>query len=105
MAAHRDKGPSTLHIEGPLPNPYPRPKNLPDPVNAIPLLRREAWWRLIEDRKGTIDFRPMLALGMDDGTPPIDLSLPGTAEIDRDAPDLIPAAVIGIDRFRRERLG
>ena len=69
-------------------------------------LRPEAWRPLLEDRDACVMLMPILALcGDADGGSPLELDPEGDADLLVEAPDHIPACVVGIDAFWKERRG
>ncbi len=74
-------------------------------VEAI-RLRPEAWRPLLEDREALILLMPILALcGDAEGGSPLELDPEEDAELLAQAPELIPACVVGIHGFWKERCG
>jgi uncharacterized protein len=74
-------------------------------VDAV-RLRPEAWRPLLEDREALVMLMPILALCGDaeDGSP-LELDPEEDADLLAQAPALIPACVVGIDGFWKERRG
>ena len=69
-------------------------------------LRPEAWRPLLEDREALIMLMPILALcGDAEGGSPLELDPEADADLLAEAPDLIPACVVGIDAFWKDRRG
>jgi uncharacterized protein len=69
-------------------------------------LRPEAWRPLLEDQEALILLMPILALcGDAEGGSPLELDLEEDADLLAQAPDLIPACVVGIHGFWKERRG
>jgi uncharacterized protein len=74
-------------------------------VDAI-RLRPEAWRPLLEDREALILLMPILALcGDAEGGSPLELDPEEDADLLAQAPDLIPACVVGMHGFWKERRG
>jgi uncharacterized protein len=74
-------------------------------VDAI-RLRPEAWRPLLEDRVALILLMPILALcGDAEGGSPLELDPEEDADLLAQAPDLIPACVVGMHGFWKERRG
>jgi uncharacterized protein len=75
-------------------------------VDAI-RLRPEAWRPLLEDREALVLLMPILALcGEAEGGSPLELDPEAdAADLLAEAPELIPACVVGIDGFWKERRG
>ncbi len=71
-------------------------------------LRPEAWRPLLEDREALVMLMPILALCGDadaEGGSPLELDPGEDADLLAQAPELIPACVVGIDGFWKERRG
>jgi len=67
-------------------------------------MRPSAWQPLFDDNNAILYAAPIVALCLNDqGESPFDLEVPGLAKIYSNAPNLIPGAVISIDRFWRQR--
>ena len=74
-------------------------------VDAV-RLRPEAWRPLLEDREALILLMPILALcGDAEGGSPLELDPEEDADLLAQAPDLIPACVVGMHGFWKERRG
>jgi uncharacterized protein len=74
-------------------------------VDAI-RLRPEAWRPLLEDREALILLMPILALcGDAEGGSPLELDPEEDVDLLAQAPDLIPACVVGMHGFWKERRG
>ena len=74
-------------------------------VDAI-RLRPEAWRPLLEDPEVFIMLIPILALcGDEEGGSPLELDLEEDADLLAQAPELIPACVVGMHGFWKERRG
>ena len=71
-------------------------------------LRPEAWRPLLEDREALVLLMPILALCGDaegEGGSPLGLDPEAEADLLAEAPELIPACVVGIRGFWEERRG
>lgn len=69
-------------------------------------MRPDAWQPLFQDSHAILNLAPILSLTQDEnGNLAHELQNPDIAEIHANAPDLIPEAVIRIDRFWRQRHG
>ncbi len=71
-------------------------------------LRPEAWRPLLEDREARVMLMPILALCGDaegGGGSPLELDPEADADLLAEAPELIPACVVGIAAFWKERRG
>jgi uncharacterized protein len=76
-------------------------------VDAV-RLRPEAWRPLLEDRGALVLLMPILALCGDaeaEGGSPLGLDLEADADLLAEAPGLVPACVVGIQGFWKERRG
>ena len=74
-------------------------------VDAV-RLRPEAWRPLLEDREALVMLMPILALcGDAEGGSLLELDLEEDTDLLDQAPELIPACVVGIDGFWKERRG
>jgi uncharacterized protein len=76
-------------------------------VDAV-RLRLEAWRPLLEDREALVLLMPILALCGDadaEGGSPLGLDPEADADLLAEAPELIPACVVGIRGFWKERHG
>src|SRR4051794_38416669 len=68
--------------------------------------RPEAWRPLLEDREACVMLMPILALcGDAEGGSPLELDPETDADLLAEAPDLIPACVVGIAAFWKDRRG
>jgi uncharacterized protein len=68
--------------------------------------RPEAWRPLLEDREACAMLMPILALcGDAEGGSPLELDPETDADLLAEAPDLIPACVVGIAAFWKDRRG
>ena len=74
-------------------------------VDAV-RLRPEAWQPLLKDREALVLLMPILALcGDEEGGPLLGIDSEADAELLAEAPALIPACVVGIAAFWKERRG